>query len=64
MEKQMEELYKKREKEHVPTIATMHKHIEDLEGTLKLYPTWAFLPSGGIRVCRKGSWTLTLLAMF
>ncbi|KAL9987344.1 hypothetical protein ACROYT_G001634 [Oculina patagonica] len=30
--KQMEELYKKREREHLDTIAVMQKRIEDLEG--------------------------------
>lgn len=33
--KQMKELYKKTEKEHIETIAVMQKCTEDLESTLK-----------------------------
>lgn len=33
--KQMDELFKKREKEHMETIAAMQKRIQELEGTIK-----------------------------
>lgn len=38
--KQMDELFKKREKEHMETVAAMQRRIEELEGTMKPRPIW------------------------
>ena len=35
---QMDDLFKKREKEHMETVAAMQKRIEELEGTMKPHP--------------------------
>ena len=41
--KQMDELFKKTEKEHLETIAAMQKRIEQLEGTFYCFDACAFI---------------------